>query len=219
MVGHTHEDVDQMFSNISRRLKYNSTPTLKELHQEIKSSYTPVPTVKHLTALWDYRDGIFHHREKLSGHQTPHLFAITESDGKVIMHYKDWSLRSVNYQDLDITNLAKSVISRPPVVNVIDVRFVAELDAMALSLCKWKNQGRILGPSIEWWSGYIQYLRTTGHLPETPCLEKFRKFKPYSVVASPLPPELSHIIENYAMKTRKTSKVCKCLIRIMNESV
>ncbi|KAJ8304009.1 hypothetical protein KUTeg_017592 [Tegillarca granosa] len=149
----------------------------------------------------------FSSREKLSGHQTPHLFAITESAGKVILHYKDWPLRSVNYQDLDITNLAKSVISRPPVVNVIDFRLLAELDAMALSLCKWKNQGRLLGPSIEWWSGYIQYLRTTGHLPETPCLEKFRKYNQYSVVASPLPPELSHIIENHAMKTKKTSKV------------
>ncbi|KAJ8310223.1 hypothetical protein KUTeg_012088 [Tegillarca granosa] len=113
MVGHTHEDVDQMFSNISRRLKYNSAPSLKGLHQEVK-------TLTHQCQL-----------EKLSGHQTPHLFVITESAGRVILHYKDWPLRSVNYQDLDITNLAKSVISRPPVVNAIDIRFLAEFDAMS----------------------------------------------------------------------------------------
>ncbi|KAJ8310746.1 hypothetical protein KUTeg_012611 [Tegillarca granosa] len=53
------------------------------------------------------------------------------------------------------------------------------------------------------------YLRTTGHLPETPCLEKFKKYNPYSALATPLSPELTNIIENYARKTRKTSKCFK----------
>ena len=38
MVGHTHEDIDQMFSCISRRLSKNNARTLLELIREIGMS-------------------------------------------------------------------------------------------------------------------------------------------------------------------------------------
>ena len=41
MVGHTHEDIDQMFSCISRRLLKNNARTLLELIREIGISYSP----------------------------------------------------------------------------------------------------------------------------------------------------------------------------------
>ena len=44
-IGHTHSDIDQTFSCTSRRLKANDAITLKDLHDELRKSYTPTPTV------------------------------------------------------------------------------------------------------------------------------------------------------------------------------
>ena len=41
MVGHTHEDNDQMFLCVAGRLLEHDAVTLKELKKEITQSYTP----------------------------------------------------------------------------------------------------------------------------------------------------------------------------------
>lgn len=38
-VGHTHEDIDQSFSVITRHLKHKATHTLSELHSEIDKAF------------------------------------------------------------------------------------------------------------------------------------------------------------------------------------
>jgi hypothetical protein len=55
MVGHTHEDVDQMFSRLSVHLSRKSIPTLPVVHSLMMDAYHPTPVIKHLDGLWDYR--------------------------------------------------------------------------------------------------------------------------------------------------------------------
>ena len=47
-VGHTHEDIDQCFSCLSKRLRTNSAITLQDLHHELTQAYTPRPFVAHM---------------------------------------------------------------------------------------------------------------------------------------------------------------------------
>lgn len=93
MVGHTHEDIDQMFSCISRRLSKNNARTLVELIREIGLSYTPVIEVDILTYMYDVRRWL---EEcivpNLSGHIHQHQFKLVKGpDGKALLFYKKWS--------------------------------------------------------------------------------------------------------------------------------
>lgn len=55
MVGHTHEDVDQMFSRVSVHIARKSVPTLPILQDLAREAYHPMPNVQHLENIWDYR--------------------------------------------------------------------------------------------------------------------------------------------------------------------
>ena len=55
LVGHTHDQIDQMFSTFSRRLGRNDAFTLEEMMSIVKESYTPRPEVCHLKETYDFR--------------------------------------------------------------------------------------------------------------------------------------------------------------------
>lgn len=93
MVGHTHEDIDQMFSCVSRRLLKTSAMTLKDLGETIKEAYSPSPEIHILNYLPDVKSWIKPHVEDLSGHSEPHQFKL-EKDGRngaVKVHCRKWS--------------------------------------------------------------------------------------------------------------------------------
>lgn len=47
-LGHTHTDIDQLFSRTATRLHTHSAVTLKDLQEELKLAYTPTPSVESL---------------------------------------------------------------------------------------------------------------------------------------------------------------------------
>ena len=55
LVGHTHDQIDQMFSTFSRRLGRNDAFTLEEMMSIVKESYTPRLEVCHLKETYDFR--------------------------------------------------------------------------------------------------------------------------------------------------------------------
>lgn len=86
-VGHTHIDVDQLFSRTATRLHRHSAVTLEDLHEQLRLSYTPVPTVNHVSkianisglcdktsVLWDGRDGRFSDYRYFRFHKTERTF-------------------------------------------------------------------------------------------------------------------------------------------------
>lgn len=54
MVGHTHEDVDQVFSRIAVKLKRRNASTLPDLQNVIKEAYNPMPECQELKVLFDF---------------------------------------------------------------------------------------------------------------------------------------------------------------------
>lgn len=42
-VGHTHEDIDQVFSRVAHRLRISEAHTMPELHRQMENSFTPKP--------------------------------------------------------------------------------------------------------------------------------------------------------------------------------
>lgn len=53
-VGHTHIDIDQVFSRTATRLHAKSAITLHELHTELSLSYTPAPVVNHVNKIINF---------------------------------------------------------------------------------------------------------------------------------------------------------------------
>jgi hypothetical protein len=108
MVGHTHEDIDQMFSIISSYLKKESVicPDQASFFQAICDAFKDEnlkPEVISLTAL-DVHDYVAFYDQYIDTHihhyQEPHQFRIkefTDSSGEtvVLLHYKSWCTSSI----------------------------------------------------------------------------------------------------------------------------
>lgn len=93
MVGHTHEDVDQMFSRISSALSKHSGTTLFRLHKVIHESFSPEPVTVDMANIWDIKSWMTPCLPRLKHlHSRHHAFRFKRStEGHVEMSYRTWS--------------------------------------------------------------------------------------------------------------------------------
>ncbi|XP_019628130.1 PREDICTED: uncharacterized protein LOC109472715 [Branchiostoma belcheri] len=93
MVGHTHEDIDQLFSKIQSLLRRKSATTMDALLQVIEESYTPKPkaTTIHANSMFDIKDWLDQEMSDMDHHNLPHAFKVQKENGEVCMYYKMWS--------------------------------------------------------------------------------------------------------------------------------
>nr|XP_006821263.1 PREDICTED: uncharacterized protein LOC102800784 [Saccoglossus kowalevskii] len=92
-VGHTHENVDQMFSKISARLQHNNTYTLNDLEDIVTASYTPPIKPRSLSKqpLFNIKEWLLPHMSgRMQGHSKPHNFRFHKVQGKAYMQYRLW---------------------------------------------------------------------------------------------------------------------------------
>ncbi|XP_038063298.1 uncharacterized protein LOC119733986 [Patiria miniata] len=91
-VGHTHEDVDQLFSRIAEKLRHNDVYTLEELHEVVENSYTPRVLVRQLfgSDLWDIKSWLLPHLKPIGNHSKPHHFLFKKVNGAARMYYRMW---------------------------------------------------------------------------------------------------------------------------------
>ena len=80
MVGHTHEDIDQVFSRFSTWLNRHSATTQEKLMTGFETSYTPRPRSFQVERLLDITEWLAPHLNPISLHSKPHLFKITRDD-------------------------------------------------------------------------------------------------------------------------------------------
>ncbi|XP_077869749.1 uncharacterized protein LOC144361813, partial [Saccoglossus kowalevskii] len=90
-VGHTHEDVDQMFSKIAGKIKKRNIYTLNDLLHAVTDSYTPQIKTKQLTSVFNIKEWLMPHISgTFGGHSKPHHFRFRKVDGQVRMQYRKW---------------------------------------------------------------------------------------------------------------------------------
>lgn len=109
-MGHTHEDVDQLFSCISRQLKHRNALTIQgkcidsavsicyvmqfvtDLGHAIKTSFSPQPIVVNLDSVTDVKAWMLEQTPLLHDHLKAHQFKFQRSElGECVMFYKEWS--------------------------------------------------------------------------------------------------------------------------------
>ena len=93
MVGHTHEDIDQMFSCISSCLSKHDARMFLELEREIGMSYFLSIDVVPLTFMYIVKEWMeSSSMPNLSGHINQHHFKFELGDnGKAFAFFKQWS--------------------------------------------------------------------------------------------------------------------------------
>lgn len=177
MVGHTHEDVDQMFSRLSVHLSGKSIPTLPVLQSLMKDAYHPTPLIKHLNGLWDYRKLGMASPVSLTGHSTPHIFRFKEEEeGKITMAYKEWPYRASQYKAVDVTRLAESYAMDPEPIHSVAEKGSRVFDSMTSDLGKWRAGGKLNEEDIGWWQNHLRSENTI-HIPSTPKSSSFQEYK------------------------------------------
>nr|XP_054753079.1 uncharacterized protein LOC129258865 isoform X1 [Lytechinus pictus] len=95
MVGHTHEDIDQLFSRISTHLKKKNITTLPKLLQAIPASFQRadcITTSERISHIFDVRQWLLPHQHTMQYHSKPHIFKFTmDQEEKATLQTKDWS--------------------------------------------------------------------------------------------------------------------------------
>eukprot|EP00795_Rhopilema_esculentum_P008448 gene8448-14434_t len=92
MVGHTHEDIDQMFSRNAVQLHKENAVTLPQLEGVFRKAYTPRPTVTTLRFLFDFKGFLSKYIANIRNHSKPHAFKFEKTaSGQVGITYKNWA--------------------------------------------------------------------------------------------------------------------------------
>jgi len=157
VVGHTHEDIDQMFSCVARRLLKHDAVTLKELKHEITLSYTPEIEVVELGSMFDVKTWMEPVQRDISGHIHHHQFKIERNEqGRAVLWYKKWStstewLPEGGIQITDGVPAGEPAILQPNISNLNLDRLKADLNKFRL---KFDHS------TSKWWTDFIKHQET-----------------------------------------------------------
>ncbi|XP_060561179.1 uncharacterized protein LOC132720949 [Ruditapes philippinarum] len=91
MVGHTHEDIDQLFSRFSVRASREDIFIMDDLITTFEKCYKQLPvTGMKIAEVYNFQEWL--QLNNIKNHSHPHVFKFTRNeDGKAIMKYKKWS--------------------------------------------------------------------------------------------------------------------------------
>jgi len=171
--GHTHEDIDQMFSVLSKYYWSHSLETLEDIEQYIAAAYknpSTRPDVIQLSWIWDFKSLLEKCLVKMSNHSKPRYFHFKMFNGDAKMVYKtnnddQWqgfNPESLTHIQLPIQVL-KSVPSNAP--NILKPTELPEDFVRAIQQESfWKSV--ISEESMEWWESCISD-PTLGSEPST----------------------------------------------------
>ena len=92
-VGHTHEDIDQLFSRISAMLKGKPVGSVAELIRLIKKCVTPSPDVSMMSECIAFDEFVAPVVVECPGISTPHAFYFSYCPEKktTLLRYKEWT--------------------------------------------------------------------------------------------------------------------------------
>ncbi|XP_062594544.1 uncharacterized protein LOC134255959 [Saccostrea cucullata] len=92
MVGHTHEDIDQVFSKFSHWYGRHAAVTVEKLMSGFEKCFTPQPTSIKTDKVFNITEWLTPYMNTIKNHSRPHVFKIQkEESGKAKIWWKEWS--------------------------------------------------------------------------------------------------------------------------------
>lgn len=162
-VGHTHEDVDQMFSCVARQLKSRNALTLPDLEAETSKSYSPPIEVIPVTMVQDVKNALLNHMAgAFSNHSKPLWFRFRQSENGTKMHYKMWvdeSWKPESGAGLTCLKTIPDLFNQVPWVKTSLEK--TDFEKLCHDLPHAYNS-RLSHSAREWWTEFLQH-----HIRET----------------------------------------------------
>ena len=163
MVGHTHENIDHMFSCVARRLAKNDAHTLEALKEQIKVSYTPPVLVEELSSLFEIKAWMENSINNISGHVHQHVFKIQNNNGNSKLFYKKWSTSPVWLPDGGISLISTIPRGVPKLVKPNTLGGMS-LDKLEMDLPKYAM--KLKDSEMVWWREFITRQRNRHQQPD-----------------------------------------------------
>ncbi|XP_070548820.1 uncharacterized protein [Ptychodera flava] len=188
-VGHTHENVDQMFSKISSRLQISNAYTMDDLETTVIASYTPPIKWRNITEkhLFNIKEWLIPHMPgKMQGHSKQHNFRFHKVNGTAYMQYRQWctdpwepSQRDENGEQVPGIRCLKSIQS----ANDVPMYVIPSTEKMDLPNLKRDVPGgfgvRLPSSAVSWWEKFLGNAKdldcVPGNLPRHGSCMKYRK--------------------------------------------
>ncbi len=199
-VGHTHEDIDQLFSCVSRHLKHRNALTIPGLHrcfvyicngvsyiyffaieltQAIQASVEPQPIIEVLHSVVDTKGWMKNQTQALHDHLKAHQFKFEQNQrGECRMFYKEWSTDSfwLPQTGLSLLPVPNSVPTLPPLVlrPCFDPEHLAKLEATLKKIGGYLDKAG----AAAWWSSWLDEARKYTEPAEPQPMEGTRLHTP-----------------------------------------
>lgn len=206
MVGHTHEDVDQLFSRVSIQIGNKAIKTLDHLHAEIQQSYHPEPMTTFLENIWDYRGLALESPVQLSGHKSPHIFKFKLVEEEVKLFYKEWPMERSAYKCVDITNLAGAFRNEPLPIGTMPEKGRKAFTSMEADLPKWEKSGSMSPEEKNWWTGHLHGQFQYGQ-PDITTMTAFREHLRLIPTEEMVPPAVAEAINRHMTSLTQESTI------------
>ena len=162
-MGHTHENIDQMFSCVVRRLAQNDAHTLEAVKEQIKVSYTPPVLVEELSSLFEIKAWMENSINNISGHVHQRVFKIQNNNGNSKLFYKKWSTSPVWLPDGGISLISTIPRGVPKLVKPNTLGGMS-LDKLEMDLPKYAM--KLKDSEMVWWREFITKQRNRHQQPD-----------------------------------------------------
>ncbi|WAQ94150.1 hypothetical protein MAR_006621, partial [Mya arenaria] len=155
MVGHTHEDIDQLFSRFSTNVRDKMIMTLDSLMQCFERCYRPTPTAIRTTSVWNWSETM--DINSIRNHSRPHLFKFVKDDNGTAIYFKKWSTdqewtKCEGYLlKCDTVKKCSRMPLIPPCCEKVDEKVTTD----TFSICKFYDDE----VSGQWWADFFQDLK------------------------------------------------------------
>ena len=187
-VGHTHEDVDSCFSQISQKLKKNDAETLTALKQLL-----PKPT--DLDNMLDIKTWLLPSLRKVEHHTAPHHYRFSRSGDKVCGHYKCQQHKV--WEQLTDSFFIWTPKRKPSVLHP-DTDHL-DLDKLWTQITNMRYLFKDENSVLRWWKSFIDGLKqrkrrkvTVKFLEALPRQKTKETSQPRTVT---LPPEIQKLVD------------------------
>ncbi|XP_072050017.1 uncharacterized protein [Amphiura filiformis] len=163
-VGHTHEDIDQLFSRIAVHLRRFSIPTFTKLIHLLQGAVTKIcTTAERFLNYFNIRDWLAPFISEVHDHCKPHAFRFTKNEqGRARMQYKMWAATDEDWKECVVTGEHSYLLLEHPgntpdrvQPNTTNLR----LDTVLADVTKLTKKGQLEGSHLQEWKELIKQLR------------------------------------------------------------
>lgn len=169
MVGHTHENIDQLFSRFSVSLRSEDALTVKMLMKVARESFTPSPTCEEIFGQLDWNSWIKPHRALFQDISFNLAFRIKRVDGLVVLHTKQYGHQGYKVWRSEAVRCLKSIPADKP--NAFKLGRLKPQDMTALYDLHRNIQDHMMlaytGEIKEFWDHQVQFQQRVNQNLET----------------------------------------------------